>query len=261
MQMFYSEQDGILRSEIVDLITNIYEHHMVPDRTVVKFYDIMSYAVLEDEFWSVKTNALSFWKKVIDNHLSEEGMIDGEFPSVTFSKKLKKIITFDDCSIKKCLDRVLSKLTEIGCITAFLYAINSNAENMIEQTALQIIQPFIMLLKRYYCTTISIKNPTPNCFDSFCCSPEPNITDSSLLSSSSNIFSPYPESLYNDILDMQELVSDKNIFSTILDNSASDTPEAVQRNEFLQVVEHFDCYVNNSTELNDIEILLKDILG
>lgn len=255
--MFCDEINGILRSETVGLITTIYDCHTLPDNISEKLHDALKFAVLEDDIEAVKTNALCFWKKVIDKHLAEEGMIDGEFPSVTFSKKLKKIITFDDFVIKQCLDRVLSKLSKLGCLTVFLFALNSDSHKILKQTALDLIMPFIQLLKKHY---LSPKNMLSGSLGS---SPRSSVTYSSnSTSSSSNIFSPYPESLYEDILDMQEtLVSDSSILQMVIDESVMVDSEAVQRDEFVKFVANFDFSLHNRRDSENIEIILNNILG
>lgn len=56
----------------------------------------MAHCAVNDFYWEVKINALDFWSRVICRQLSHQGMIDGTFPAVTFSKEHKKIITLNE---------------------------------------------------------------------------------------------------------------------------------------------------------------------
>jgi hypothetical protein len=77
---------------------------------------VMAYAAVSDLHWEVKVNALEFWEKVIEQHLSDQGMIDGVFPSVTFSKENRKIVSLTENEIKLRLNKVLGELARIRCL-------------------------------------------------------------------------------------------------------------------------------------------------
>lgn len=84
----------------------IYEFQELSDYYLSKLYDIMSHAVLTDLYWEVKVKALEFWHKVLDRHLMYQGVIDGIFPQITFSKEDKKIITLTESEIRRRLVKV-----------------------------------------------------------------------------------------------------------------------------------------------------------
>ncbi len=60
------------------------------DRTTL--YRNMSSAALSDLDCEVKLQALDFWQVIIDEALSQQGMLDGAFPELTFSKANQKIV-------------------------------------------------------------------------------------------------------------------------------------------------------------------------
>lgn len=76
----------------------------------------MATAVLYDLHWEVKVNGLKFWKNVIYTHLTDQGMLDGSFPNVTFSKEHKKIVSLDETEIKQRLNKVLDELAKQNCL-------------------------------------------------------------------------------------------------------------------------------------------------
>lgn len=134
-----------------------------------KIYDCISYAVLEDGHKLVKVKALGFWDLIIKKELEYEGMIDGTFPSVTFSKVLKKIITFDDETVEKCLLRVLNRLNEIGGLNVLLYVFqNENDEELIEPAIKHITKIADMLIK-YNIMSLHSYHPFNSTSRSNCC--------------------------------------------------------------------------------------------
>jgi len=70
---------------------------------------------VSDLHWEVKVNALQFWEKVIERQMSDQGMIDGVFPSVTFSKN-RKIVLLTENEIRLRLNKVLEELAQIRCL-------------------------------------------------------------------------------------------------------------------------------------------------
>lgn len=66
----------------------------------------MSHAAVTDLHWEVKVNALDFWHNVLERHLMDQGVIDGSFPKITFSKENRKIVTLNEIEIKRRLVKV-----------------------------------------------------------------------------------------------------------------------------------------------------------
>lgn len=76
----------------------------------------MTVAAVLDLHWEVKVNALEFWKSFIKSHLTDQGMLDGHFPTVTFSKQNKKIVSLDAIEIKERLNKALDELSQQQCL-------------------------------------------------------------------------------------------------------------------------------------------------
>lgn len=144
----YEEYDHIVRSEAAKLITIIYDQQNLSPEILVKFYDSMSYAATEDTSSNVRKNALQFWKIVIQKYLALQGMIDGEFPDVTFSKESKKIVILNDCEIGKRIVKVLHQLSEAGCLSVLKTALQDFKAEVCE-LAKNIVTDLYDLLKRY----------------------------------------------------------------------------------------------------------------
>lgn len=73
-------------------------------------------AAVLDFHWEVKISALKFWKHVIKSHLSDQGVLDGHFPKVTFSKEHRKIVSLNETEIKRRLNKALDELMKQNCL-------------------------------------------------------------------------------------------------------------------------------------------------
>lgn len=76
----------------------------------------MTAAAVLDLHWEVKINALEFWRHFIKAHLTDQGMLDGHFPNVTFSKEHRKIVSLDTNEIKQRLNKALDELSKQRCL-------------------------------------------------------------------------------------------------------------------------------------------------
>lgn len=76
----------------------------------------MVVAAVLDLHWEVKINALSYWQDFIKFNLTEQGMLDGEFPMVTFSKEHKKIVQLTDDEINNRLNKALDNMAKENCL-------------------------------------------------------------------------------------------------------------------------------------------------
>lgn len=84
----------------------LYEFQDLPEYKLPLLYDIMSHAVMIDLYWEVKVKALYFWHKVLERHLMDQGVIDGTFPKITFSKEHRKIVTLNETEVRRRLVKV-----------------------------------------------------------------------------------------------------------------------------------------------------------
>lgn len=108
----------------------------------------MSYNITEETNPSVRKRTLQFWKNVIQRQLIVEGMIDGAFPEVTFSKESKRIVVLNDGEIKKRLVNVLYVLSRNGCLSVLEIA-SQDCDQEVCGMARNIITDFDEILKKY----------------------------------------------------------------------------------------------------------------
>ncbi|XP_044272400.1 uncharacterized protein LOC123016210 isoform X8 [Tribolium madens] len=144
-----NETEGIVRVEAATFMCVAYENQQFPKDNLHRLYETMIYASTTDLHWEVKVRALDFWDKVIKNHLQNQGMIDGSFPNVTFSKEHRKIVTLTDSEIRKRLLKVLSQLSSIGCLGVLMSAIKDDCDMEVSKTAAKITQRLVELFKKY----------------------------------------------------------------------------------------------------------------
>nr|CAD7400462.1 unnamed protein product [Timema poppensis] len=110
-----------------------------------EIYQAMTIAATSDLYWEVKVNVLSFWEKVIEQQMSDQGMIDGVFPNVTFSKENRKIVTLTSEVIKLRLNKALEELARLGCLQALLSGIY-DCDLQVVHKAVAITQSLLDLL-------------------------------------------------------------------------------------------------------------------
>lgn len=112
--MLYRENEDIVRSEAILTLSKIYDHRKIPSKYKNTLFSTLNYCIVGDHHWEVKVNALCFWKMEFQRQLKNQGMIDGVFPSVTFSKEHKKIVTLTEREIKLRLAKVLAEVQQYG---------------------------------------------------------------------------------------------------------------------------------------------------
>lgn len=117
----------------------------------------MSYSATEDSNPIVRKNALQFWKNVIQSQLTMQGMIDGAFPEVTFSKQSRKIVVLNDIEVRKRLVKVLQQLSEIGCLSAMKMVLEDSDSDVLEAAKI-IVNDFYDLLKKYEVTILDVES-------------------------------------------------------------------------------------------------------
>lgn len=154
----YEDIHDVVRQEVATLLAIIFDHHNLPLEIRLKLYDTMSYTVTEDMSPTSRKNALQFWRNVMKRQLSVEGMIDGVFPDVTFSKDSKRIVVLNQCEVKKRLIKVLQRLSETGCL-AVLKAALEDCDTEVYQTVKEIVTELDDLLKKNRVQRIDFKFP------------------------------------------------------------------------------------------------------
>lgn len=149
MRSYYSRCEEGVSADTVILLRKIYENYKLTEMVQSKIFKFLIHAIVKSRFRYVKIEALMFWKLLIKRELENEGMIDGNFPQVAFSKNLRKIVTFNEAKIKECLLRVLHKLSEIGCLYVFLHTFENEPEELVTKAAFNSITELANLLIKH----------------------------------------------------------------------------------------------------------------
>ncbi|KAJ2939750.1 hypothetical protein O0L34_g17941 [Tuta absoluta] len=147
-----NNQEGLVRKEACNVLRNIYQNvssSKLPLTFKNTLYEHMASSALSDFHWEVQLSALKFWSLVIQSILNDQGMLDGTFPQVTFSKETRKIVTLNDAEIQKRLLRTLDQLSSIGCLTVLVKLLHEDIEGDIMEAALSISLDLIAILDRY----------------------------------------------------------------------------------------------------------------
>lgn len=225
--------------EALALLKAIYQHHKLPELIEQKIYNCMFNAALQNGYKLVKLQALSFWKLAIKKQLEYEGMIDGAFPAVTFSKVCNKIVTFNDATIKKCLLRVLHKLNQLGALYMLLHIFLTENDEEVIKTAIKSVSNFAELLIKYKVTSSSVVSANYN------------------KSSSNDPWEPIFQEVMGEILDLE---TNSVITSQIIHKNVESTNHEV---EFLEFVKNFELYsksvLGRNVNSDDLDNVLNNI--
>lgn len=153
LQILSSEFEGIVRLEAATLVHGLYLQEKFEELSQV--YETMSAAATIDLHWKVKKKALEFWDEVIWESLKNQGVIDGKFPEVTFSKENRKIVMLNGNEIKKRLQRVLLELNINGCLDVLSKAVQEDCDIEVVEKAVEVTKKFVTLLNKYQFTPIN----------------------------------------------------------------------------------------------------------
>lgn len=143
------DQEFLIRIEIVALLTALYDQNIHDNVYFMNVYDCMKNIMVMEKKQQVKIAVMNFWMKVVDVVLRKQGMIDGAFPEVTFSKELKRIITFNTQKIKSCLSQALIELSDTGCLAAFVYVLKHETDDEVYKVAETHLDKLINQLIKY----------------------------------------------------------------------------------------------------------------
>ncbi|PSN40477.1 hypothetical protein C0J52_11616 [Blattella germanica] len=162
LHILRSESEGIVRREAAALLKEIYTHHKFLKAELTLVFEAMARAAVSDLHWEVKVNALHFWEKVIERQMSDQGMIDGVFPSVTFSKENRKIVMLTETEIRTRLGKVLDELARIRCLQVLVSALQDHDIQVVYRAA-DIISMLNKVLSRHGLTSeTSTSQPLPD---------------------------------------------------------------------------------------------------
>uniref|UniRef100_A0A8D8E4B2 BRCA1-associated ATM activator 1 n=1 Tax=Culex pipiens TaxID=7175 RepID=A0A8D8E4B2_CULPI len=147
--VFDNESEGVVRREAVNTIREIYSNHKIQAQCLDAVFSVLAFSAANDLYWEVKLNALVFWKVVMCRQFQHQGMIDGTFPAVTFSKEHKKIITLTNKEILLRLRKVLNELSLRGCLGVLLACLGDDCDLEVVRQTVEIIRRLMCYLNKY----------------------------------------------------------------------------------------------------------------
>uniref|UniRef100_A0A1I8NWR9 Uncharacterized protein n=1 Tax=Stomoxys calcitrans TaxID=35570 RepID=A0A1I8NWR9_STOCA len=145
----FHESEGIVRKEAIQTLAVIYEHRKIPTQYTDTLYSTLAHCVISDLHWEVKVEALRFWELEFKKQFTNQGMIDGTFPTVTFSKEHKKIVTLNEKEIKLRIMKVFHELSQRGCLGVILKCLREDCDLEVLKTAVCMVHNLLEQLKKY----------------------------------------------------------------------------------------------------------------
>ncbi|KAI8129654.1 hypothetical protein FF38_13103 [Lucilia cuprina] len=147
--VLFNESEGIVRKEAMKTLATIYEHRRIPSRYMDTLYSTLAHCVISDLHWEVKLEALHFWELEFKKQFTNQGMIDGTFPTVTFSKEYKKIVTLTEKEINLRILKVFKELSLRGCLGVILKCLQEECDLEVIKTAVCMVHCLLEKLKKY----------------------------------------------------------------------------------------------------------------
>lgn len=276
----HNEEEGIVRHMAAATIATIYGQQNISQDVLEIFYDIMTHAVIADLHWEVKVSALNFWQNVLIKHLTEQGMIDGGFPTCTFSSEKKKIVLLTDTEIRNRLIKVLNQLSKTGCLAVFFHALQDDSDIEVVKAAFKHIQSFAEMLKKYevyghiVATTQIEQHEMDSCTDMIS-EGSPRHVESLDIPNQENLpinafHYASSETVLEDILDIQDLKLLEKIGKFSQTKQEIDSTQIKQKlympsEEFLKFIhQNLECCLTSKTkwinEQDSFESLLDDMI-
>lgn len=149
LSILRNNQEGIVRKEACNVLCDLFQNLKLTASFRKTIYDHMVASALSDFHWEVQLSALKFWKIVLCSLLTDQGMLDGVFPPVTFSKQSRKIVTLNEAEIQRRLLKILDELSSVGCLTVLVKLLYDDTEPEIMESALSISNELLDILYRY----------------------------------------------------------------------------------------------------------------
>lgn len=135
----------------------------MPINQLDNIYSTLVYCAVNDLHWEVKIKALEFWEVIIRRQLQAQGVIDGNFPTVTFSKEKKKIVNLTPYEIISRLTKILDELSSRGCLGVLLSGIEEDSDLSVVKATVTVIKYLVDFLDKYnYWNEIQNQNKTNN---------------------------------------------------------------------------------------------------
>ncbi|KAL4709083.1 hypothetical protein ACJJTC_013496 [Scirpophaga incertulas] len=149
VMLLRNNQEGIVRKEVCNVLCEIYQNVKLTPNFKHSLYDHMALSAMSDFHWEAQIAALKFWKIVIQSFLTDQGMLDGMFPPVTFSRASRKIVTLNDIEVQKRLVTVLDELAGVGCLNVLLKLLHDDNEVEVMEAALALSLELYEILQKY----------------------------------------------------------------------------------------------------------------
>nr|XP_034180713.1 uncharacterized protein LOC117604576 [Osmia lignaria]XP_034180714.1 uncharacterized protein LOC117604576 [Osmia lignaria] len=161
MKLLSDDSEAIVRKEAVILMKELYVHHNWQKNVIDLMSRAMSTAAVIDLHWEVKINALDFWIEFIKSHLSDQGVLDGQFPNVTFSKEHRKIVSLNEIEIKRRLNKALDELARQNCLGVLLITLEDESDFEVCKRSATIINKLKDFLLKYKLNEPLPESPLP----------------------------------------------------------------------------------------------------
>lgn len=149
IKLYRDESEAIVRREAVTLIKELYIFRKWQKSITDEIKLTMAEAVVLDLHWEVKINALEFWRYFIKLQFEDQGMLDGCFPNVTFSKENRKIVSLNECEIKKRLNKALDNMANENCLGVLISSLKDESDFEVSKSSACIISELKIILLKY----------------------------------------------------------------------------------------------------------------
>ncbi|XP_048507941.1 uncharacterized protein LOC105691973 [Athalia rosae] len=250
IDLISNESEAIVRREAVNLVKELYVHRKWPKSTEDEMAKAMSVAAVLDLHWEVKVNALQFWFQFITARFSDQGMLDGHFPTVTFSKEHRKIVALDESEIQKRILKVLDELANQNCLGILLAALEDDSDFQVCKASAEILRKLKEIFVKY-------KLDDSSCDDQIINEMIPSAEDRSVVSNhNETLASQNDNPMIADIIDSIADADDMNLLASVYKNTMNVSENAktptgadklvyistVQKSQFLRSV--FSCDID-----------------
>lgn len=121
----------------------------MPNSQLDSIFSTLTHCAVNDLHWEVKIKALAFWEIFIRQQIQLQGVIDGTFPTVTFSKEKKKIVTLTPSEIILRLTKILDELSSRGCLGVLLACVEDDSDLSVVKATLPVIKILVDFLDKY----------------------------------------------------------------------------------------------------------------
>lgn len=131
------------------MLKMIQEEPGIPQKYESYLYSTIANYLLKKFHWEVKIEMIHFCELEIQKQLHDQGMLDGTFPNVTFSKETKKIVTLTKNEINLRITRVLNEISRRGYLGVILSCLKDETDFEVRKETIHLIQRLMKILNNY----------------------------------------------------------------------------------------------------------------